>query len=138
MKNVNCLFIRYLGSSANRHHVLQRASGEFWDGDSWTRILDCAKIFRVHKDAQRACAALQYEQYKGLPMRSFKIVMSVTLVADNVEDISEEALKTYISNSMRIDMESSLFGDGPVQGSFVQGRLILSTLKETESPRERF
>jgi hypothetical protein len=39
MKNVNALLIRYFGSDANRHHVLQRASGKFWTGDSW-----CAKI----------------------------------------------------------------------------------------------
>ncbi len=140
MKNVNgnALLIRYCGSDSNRFHILQRASGDIWTGDGWSRILDCAKIFREHRDAQRECVALQRRQYGGKPMRTFKLEMTVSLVAKNVDDITQEQLAEFISRAVRIEIESSQFGDGPVEWSFVEMRLKIASLEETEPNRRRF
>ena len=138
MKNVNAnaILIRYVGADWHRQHILQRGSGEFWTGDGWSKIRDCARVFRLHKDAQKACATLQRQQYGGKPMRTFKMEAVVALVAE--EEISIEQLTEFISRAVRIDIESSLHGDGPVAGSFVQLQLCLATLEETESARKRF
>src|SRR5271166_1331494 len=122
MKNVNAILIRYVGADWLRQHILQRGNGDFWTGDGWSKIRDCAKVFRQHKDAQRACVALQRRQYGGKPMRNFKMEAVVSLVADDVREISEEQLAEFISQAVRIDIESSLHGDGPVKGSYVQLR----------------
>ena len=135
MKNVN---IRYCGSDSNRFHILQRGNGDIWTGDGWSRILDCAKHFREYRDAQMECAALQRQQYGGKPQRTFKLEMTVSLVADDVDDITPEQLAKFISRAARIQMESSQFGDGPVEGSFVQMRLKIASLEETEPNRRRF
>ena len=135
MKNVN---IRYCGSDSNRFHILQRGTGDIWTGDGWSRIMDCAKIFREYRDAQMECAALQRQQYGGMPLRTFKLEMVVSLVADDVGDISPDQLAEFISQAARIQMESSQFGDGPVEGSFVQLQMKLATLEETTSARKRF
>ena len=138
MKNANAILLRYFGSDCNRYHLLQRASGEFWTGDGWSRILDCAKIFRKHGDAQRACAVLQRRQYGGLPMRTFRVEAVIALVARDVKDISNEQLTDFIEKAVRIEVESSQFGDGPVTGSYVQVQFRLATLEETKTTRERF
>ena len=139
MKNVNAILIRYCGADCNRYHVLQRGSGEFWTNEGgWSRIFDCAKIFREHRDAQRECVALQRRQYGGKPLRTFKLEMTVSLVADDVDDITQEQLAEFISQAVRIEIESSLYGDGPTDGSFVQVVLKLASLEETKSTRKRF
>jgi hypothetical protein len=138
MKNVNAILIRYVGADWLRQHILQRGNGDFWTGDGWSKIRDCAKVFRQHKDAQRACVALQRGQYGGKPMRTFKIEAVVALVADDVHKISKEQLADFIEKAVRIDIESSVFNDGPVQGSYVQLQLRLTTLEETDSARKRF
>ena len=50
MKNVNAILIRYVGVDGLRQHILQRRNGDFWTGDGWSKIRDCAKVFRKHKD----------------------------------------------------------------------------------------
>lgn len=132
------LMVRYFGADHNRYHCLQRSDGAFWTGTGWSRILDCAKVYRSHKDAQIACVALQRRQYGGKPMRTFKLEAIVALVADDVHEISQDQLAEFISKAVRLDVESSLFGDGPVEGSYVQLRLRLATLEETDSARKRF
>ena len=140
MKNVNdnALLIRYCGSDSNRYHILQRGNGDIWTGDGWSRIMDCAKVFREYRDAQLVCAALQRQQYGGKPQRTFKLEMAVSLVADDVDDITQEQLAKFISRAVRIEIESSQFGDGPVDGSFVQMRLKIASLEETEPNQRRF
>lgn len=132
------IFIRYCGTSANRFHILQRGDGLIWTGDGWSRLMDCAKIFRSHKDAQRAYASLARQRYGGKPMRTFKLEVAVALVADDVNDIRQEQLADYISRAVRVDVENSIFDNGPIEGSYVELRLLLATLKETESARKRF
>jgi hypothetical protein len=132
------VLVRYCGAAANRFHVLQRGDGQFWTGDGWSRVMDCAAIFRSHKDAQRACAALARRRYGGKPMRTFRMEVAVALVADEVNDISEEQLSDFIAKAVRVDVENSLHNDGPIEGSFVELRLLLATLKETETTRKRF
>jgi hypothetical protein len=140
MKNLNgnALLIRYFGSDSNRYHILQRGNGDIWTGDGWSRIMDCAKVFREYRDAQMECAALQRQQYGGKPQRTFKLEMAVSLVADDVEDITQDQLAKFISRAVRIEIESSQFGDGPVNGSFVEMRLKIASLEETEPRRRRF
>jgi hypothetical protein len=55
-----------------------------------------------------------------------------------VQDISKEQLAEFISQAVRLDIETSLHNDGPVEGRFVQVQLRLATLEETESARKRF
>jgi hypothetical protein len=132
------VFVRYCGTSANRFHILQRGDGQIWTGEGWSRIMDCAKHFKLHRDAQREYAALARQRYGGKPMRSFKMEVSVALVADDVSDISQEQLADYIARAVRVDVENSVHNNGPIEGSFVELRLLLATLKETESTRKRF
>jgi hypothetical protein len=132
------VYIRYCGSSAHRFHVLQRGDGQFWSGNEWSRIMDCAKHFKLHRDAQRECAALARRRYGGKPMRTFRMEVTVALVADDVDRISTDQLAEFISDAVRIDVENSVFGDGPVEGSFVQARIVLRTLVETEPTRKSF
>lgn len=141
MKNINAnaILIRYVGADWQRQHILQRGSGEFWTGDDgWSRIRDCAKVFREYRDAQLECAALQRQQYGGKPQRTFRLEMAVSLVADDVDGITQEQLAKFISRAVRIEIESSQFGDGPVNGSFVEMRLKIASLEETEPRRRRF
>jgi hypothetical protein len=139
VKNQAAVMIRYIGADHARRYVLQRGDYKFWTGHGgWSKILDCAKVFYDHGAAQKACAAIQYRQYEGKPLRTFKIELAVTLVADDVADISRESLVKYIAEALRIDVENSVYGDGPVEGSFVQARLRLETLEETRRHRRNF
>jgi len=137
MKDERTLQIRYFGADWNRYHCLQRGDGTYWTGDSWSRVLDCAKIFRQHRDAQQECVILYRRQYGGKPLRTFRLEVDVALVADDVQDITKEKLAEFIAQAVRIDVET-IFGDGPVEGSFVQLRFRLKTLEEIESTRKRF
>ena len=47
-------------------------------------------------------------------------------------------LNEFIAQAVRIDIESSLYGDGPVDGSYVLLQLRLATLEETHPARKRF
>jgi hypothetical protein len=132
------IFIRYCGSSLNRFHVLQRGDGKFWTGNGWSRVMDCAAIFWSHKDAQVTCAALARQRYGGKPMRTFRMEVAVALVADRVDEISQEQLADFIAQAVRIDVENSIHNNGPVEGSFVELRLLLASLAETASARKRF
>ena len=140
MKNPEGITVRYLGSDvASRLFCIQRGDSKYWTGDSgWSRILDNARIFHTHKAAQMTCAALQYQQYQGLPIRTFRIEVSITLAADEVETICKEDLADYIRSALRLDVANSDFGDGPVEGSFVQARMRMATLEETQATRKFF
>lgn len=80
---------------------------------------------------------MQYAAYKGKPLRSFKVAVTVTLVADDVESIGQEELIRFLAEFVRIDVENTS-GDGPVDGSFVQLRMRLASLEETKPRRDRF
>ena len=137
-KHINCLRIRYIGSDSSRLFTIQRGDFRFWTGDGFSHILDNAKIFHDHDAAATAIAALQYQQYKGKPVRAFKLELSIVLAADDVEEISMEALAAYIRKSLRLNVDNSVYGDGPVEGSLVQARMLMVTLKETVRRRDRF
>jgi hypothetical protein len=138
MKNANAVMVRYIGADHARRFVLQRADYCYWTGGDWDKRLDCAKVYNDHRSAQKACVAIQYKQYKGKQVRTFKVEMAITLVADDVETINLGVLASYLSYAMRIDMENSVHGDGPVAGSFVKARLRLKTLEETRRHRRKF
>src|SRR3954453_3122129 len=94
--NPEGITVRYIGNDERRLFCIQRGDSKYWTGDDgWSRILDKARIFHTHKAAQMTCAALQYQQYRGLPIRTFRIEVSFTLAADEVETISEEELADY-------------------------------------------
>lgn len=131
--------IRYIGNDSRRLFTIQRGDLKFWTGEDWSRILDKAQIYQTHKDAQAACSALQYAMYKGKPLRTFEVAVTVSLVADDVESISQEELTRFLAGFVRIDVDNTTpFGDGPVDGSFVQLRMHLATLEETKPTRSRF
>ncbi len=136
MQNSDTIMIRYTSTDAARRYVLQRGDYKFWDGEGWDERLDHARVFASHRTAQKACTALQYRQYKGKKARTFNVEMTITLVADEVETINLGVLACYLANAMRIDMENSVHGDGPVKGSFVKAQLRLKTLEE-KKPRRR-
>lgn len=130
---------RYIGNDERRLFCLQRGDFKFWTcGGGWSRILDKARIFHTHKAAQAACSALQYAMYKGKPLRTFKVEVIVTLVAEDVESVSQEELTRYLGEATNMEVNNVAFGDGPVDGSFVQLRMLLATLEETKPTRSRF
>ena len=137
-KHMNCLRIRYIGSDSCRMYTIQRGDFKFWDGESWTKILDKAKVYRDHDAAATTVAALQYRQYKGLPVRAFKMELSFLVAADDVEGISLEQIKKFIANAIQISVDNGNHGDGPVDGSFIQARLHMATLEETVPRRSHF
>lgn len=138
MKNDSALTIRYTGSDFARRFVIQRGDGKFWNGGGWSATIDKAVVFATHKSAQVACVALQYEQYRGKPVRTFKIEVNLTLVADDVQNISQEDLMRYIAQALRLDVENAVYGDGPTEDSYLQARMILKTLRETKTRRKKF
>jgi len=138
MKSKSTLTIRYTGNDEQRLFLVQRGDFKFWMGDGFSHIHDKAKVFHDHDSAATAVAAIQYQQFKGKPVRAFKLELDIVLAADGVEEISKEALVEYIRNSLRLNMDNSVHGDGPVEGSFVQARLRLATLEETVPRRIRF
>lgn len=140
MTNPEGITVRYIGNDQRRLFCVQRADCKFWGGDDgWSRVLDKAIIYRTHKDAQIACSALQYAIYKGKPLRTFEVAVTVTLVADDVESIGQEELTRFLADFVRIEVDNTTAsGDGPVDGSYVQLRMLLSSLVETPSPRKRF
>lgn len=137
-KTQDTLMVRYTGADHARRFVIQRGDGKFWTGEGYSKIMDSAKVFTDHKTAQTTCSALQYQKYKGKQMRTFKVEVSIALAADDVGSISPAVLAEYLSKALRIDMENSVHGDGPVEGSFVQARMKLSSLEETEPTRKKF
>jgi hypothetical protein len=137
MKNSDTLMVRYTGTDENRRFVIQRGDFSYWTGEKWSKILDNAKVFNDHKSAQTTCSALQYQRYKGKPIRTFKVEVSLTLAADDVANITPQQLAEYLSKAMRLDVENSVFGDGPVDGSFVQARMKLTSLEETVPTRNK-
>ncbi|QJW97244.1 hypothetical protein [Frigoriglobus tundricola] len=138
MKNEDGIMIRYMGADHARRFVLQRGDDKYWTGDGWSKILDTAKIFTAYRQAQKEYATLQYQKHRGKAVRTFKVEATVTLVADEVETISPAALVVYLAEALRLDIDNSIFGDGPVPGSLVKARLWLKTLTETEPRRKVF
>lgn len=140
MKNPLGITVRYLGSNvASRLFCVQRGDSKYLTVDGgWSRVLDEAKVYRTHKDAQIACSALQCAMYRGKPLRTFEVTVTVSLVADDVEQISQEELARFLGEATTISVDNVAFGDGPRDQSFVQLRMILRTLEESASPRRQF
>lgn len=138
MQDKSSMTIRFIGPDDMRMYTIQRGDLRFWTGDDWRLCLDMAKVFHDHGAAVTTLAALQYQQYKGLPVRAFKMELSFLLAADDVEGIGLEQIKKYIRIAFRLAVENSVHGDGPVEGSFVQARLHMATLEETVPSRNRF
>jgi len=138
MKNPNAILVRYCGPDEKRVFCLQRADNMFWDGEGWVEGLNRAKLYNDHKTAQAACRVLQYDRHKGKPLRAFNVNMVVTLVADDVGSITKESLVKYIASALRLDLETSIYGDGPTDGSYVAARLQTHTLEETAPSRKKF
>ncbi len=134
----NAITIRYAGTDENRCFVLQRGDHKFWNGGGWDQRPEVAFEFGTHKAAQTACAALQYARHRGKPVRTFKVELSIVLAADDVDAIPQSSLATWLANALRLDIENVENGDGPVADSFVQARIKLNTLTETQGRRRTF
>jgi len=138
MKNDDAIMIRYMGADHARRFVIQRADHKLWTGKAWSKILDCARVFKDHTSAGKACVAIQHKRHRGKKLRTFRVEMTIALVAEEVEEIGREALVKFLAEAVRIEVESSIHGDGPVDGSYVQARLTLKTLRETKPKRPIF
>ena len=132
------MMIRYMGADHARRFVIQRSDDKFWTGHGWSDILDNAKVFTDHKEAQTTVSAIQYKQWQGKPVRKFKVEVEITLVGDDIDNISQEQLAVFLAKAVRIDVETSIYGDGPVDGTFVQAQMKLKTLEEKSSQGKRF
>lgn len=138
MKNPNGVTIRYMGPDHARRYVLQRGDRTFWTGRGWNGVLDTARVFRDHRAAQRACRMIQNKELRGKPVRTFRVTVAITLVANAVETIPHDALVQFLADAVRIDLDNTVHGDGPVDGSFVRARMRLQTLTETDPRRKHF
>lgn len=137
MKNDdNKLCIRYLFADHNRKHVIQRGNGDFWTGDGWSPILDCARLFREHRAAQVAWRAIQMTRYGGKPSRTFRVEVGITLMGDDVADVTKDMLVKFLYDAVRIDVETSVFGCGPLEDVYCEARMKLATVEEHEPERE--
>jgi len=134
----NTMMIRYMGADHARRFVIQRGDDKFWTGSGWNAVLDNAKVFADHKEAQITVAAIQHKQWKDKPVRKFKVEVEVTLVGDDIENIPQEQLAVFLAKAVRIDVENSVHGDGPVEGTLVQAQMKLKTLEEKPSTGDRF
>lgn len=137
VRNDKTLMIRYMGPDHARQFVIQRGDDQFWTGGGFSRVLDTAKVFRDHKRAQAAVTAIQHRRYGDKPVRSFRLEVEVTLVADDADGVSRDVLIRFLADAMRIDFETSVFGDGPVEESLVQARVKLATLEEVIGEQDR-
>ena len=137
MRDDKTLMIRYLGPDHARRFVIQRGDDQFWTGNEFSRVLDTAKVFRDHKKAQVAVNAILHRKYRDKPVRRFRLEMEVNLVAADAGSVSRDVLIKFLADSMRIDFETSVFGDGPFEDSLVTARVKLATLEEVISERDR-
>jgi hypothetical protein len=135
--NNDTVTVRYTGTDTKRMYVIQRGDLTFWTGEGFHPSLDMAKVFYLHKTAQITCEALKYDRWRGKPVRSFKLVLDIDLVADQVGDITEEKLLKFLSEAMRIDVENTTYGDGP-GNSMVKARVNLNTLAEVAPKKAKF
>ena len=136
MKDKSTLMIRYIGADHARRFIIQRGDFRYWTGDGFSKILDKAQVFHDHNAAGTTVAALQYQRYKGKPIRTFKLELAITLAADNVSEITQAQLEKFIIAAVQMEVDNGLHGDGPVEGSFVQARMKMATLEETVPRRQ--
>lgn len=129
-RTADCYMIRYDGPDDDREFCIQRGDNWYWTGDGWSEDYADARLFRDHRTAQTTCNILQYEKHKAKPTRQFQIKMVVTLAATDVNKITERQLIDYLVDAMRIDMETSVFGEGPTEDSYVQARVFIAGMKE--------
>ena len=127
----NALMIRYTGPDDAREYVIQRGDKMFWDGIEWVARIKNAKFFTEHKAAQVAVAALMYQRHKGKPSRKFKLTMTVTLSDAQVQNIAASDLLAWLGRALRVDIENSVYGDGPTDDSYVKAQIELDSFQET-------
>jgi hypothetical protein len=133
MSKSNALHIRYIGPDSAREYVVQRGDKMFWDGENWVDSIDSAKKYMAHKTAQVAVASMMSRRHRGKPTRKFKFEMVVTLADEKVRNIPTSTLLAWLRNALRIDIENSVYGDGPTDESYVKARLDLATCKEIQT-----
>ena len=136
MKNDDAIMIRYMGADHARRFVIQRADHKLWTGKAWSKILDCARVFKDHTSAGKACVAIQHKRHRGKKLRTFRVEMTIALVAEEVEEISREALVKFLAEAVRIEVESSIHGDGPVDGRHCVRRSPNGLSSEAPSARK--
>lgn len=135
MKTEDAIAIRYTGPDHKRTYIIQRGDGKFWTGRNWSNKLSDAENFTSHKTAQAAVSAIQYERWKGRPVKVFKAEIIFTVVGD--EPVSEEEMKDWVAEAVRIDVETTQHGDGP-RDNYMIARLNLKSLEKGRSDRKVF
>jgi hypothetical protein len=130
MKTERTLTIRYMGSDDHRRFVIQRGDGRFWSDEDWSPALEDATLFASHKVAQEVCGKIYNNEYGGKPTRSFRCTVEVNVVGDDVSEVSREMLLQFLYDAVRIDVATADYGDGPLDNTLVQARLVLKSLRE--------
>ncbi len=129
MRNEMTLMIRYLSANHSRF-VIQRGDDRLWTGDGWSKILDCAQVFRDHKDAQAVARAIQRRRFRGQPVRRFRVDVTLTLTGNDVGHVNQDMLVKYLADAVRIDIATSEHGDGPVEDVYLEATMKVATLRE--------
>lgn len=129
MRNAMALMIRYLSANHSRF-VIQRGDDKFWTGDGWSKLLDCAEIFREHQDAQAVARIIQQRRFRGQPVRRFKVEVTLTLTGKDVGHVNHDRMVKYLADAVRIDIATSEHGDGPVEDMYLEAAMKLTTLRE--------
>jgi hypothetical protein len=137
MKTDKTLFIRYLGPDSARRFAIQRGDFLFWTGRDWTEDLADALLFANHRMAQFACRVIQIRRHGGKPKRTYKCELVVTVTASDVAGLELAELVEYLRQTLRIDMEVGLTGDGPLDDSYVEATVRLAGLREVKPRRTK-
>ena len=119
-----------MGSDERRRFVIQRGDHKFWTGKKWSSALNDATVFASHRVAQGACNDIYTSEYGGKPTRTFRCTLEINLVGDDAAKVSREMLLRFVCDAVRIDVATADYGDGPLDDTLVQARLVLKTLRE--------
>jgi hypothetical protein len=132
VKNEQALMIRFLGQDERRLFVIQRADQRYWSDGEWVSALDAAQVFKSYVKARQTCRAIQRKRYAGKPLRAFKCELTITLVGDSIEGVSLEMLRRFMTEAVRIEVDTWAYGDGPIEGSYFLARVEMKSLQDSK------
>lgn len=129
--------VRFVGTDDDRKFLLQRGDNWFWTGDGFSPYRDDAQEFADKREADLARHALKYDEYRGKPMRTFKLTVSLTVIGDAVKGLTVQELAAFLVKAMHVNIDTGSHGDGPGT-TYVLPRFHAKTLTETPAPRPRY
>lgn len=130
MRTEKTLMIRYTGGDFRRRFIIERGDHRFWTSEGWSPAVEDSMLFASHHMAQKKCNEIYDVEYGGKPTRTFHCSVEVTVVGDEVARVSREMLLRFLYDAVRIDVATADYGDGPLEDTLVQARMMLTTLRE--------